>query len=125
MFQVTHDLCFCQGMSGSQSGGSERDVLKFMQDSQSALSKICNRILLKCPLKYPAVRNMMCLDPQKMHTESDRCRQKMALIMKFVQDKKLSGGVTMGNMCRHNRNVNSYVVFSKGSLWAPSLNQWF
>lgn len=95
-------------MSGSQSGGSERDVLLFMRDSQSALSKICQNILLKCPLKYPSVRNMMCLDPQNMHKEPDMCLQKIkALIMKFVQDKKLSGGVTAGNICRHIRNVNN------------------
>ncbi|TKS71091.1 hypothetical protein D9C73_005459 [Collichthys lucidus] len=86
-----------KGQSGSQSGGSELDVLQFMRDSQNVLSKICQNILLKCPLKYPTVRNMMCLDPQKMHTEPDRCLQKMkALIMRFVQDKKLSGGVTAG-----------------------------
>ncbi|XP_062865180.1 uncharacterized protein LOC134327023 [Trichomycterus rosablanca] len=86
-----------KGMSGSQ-GGSERDVLQFMRDSQSALSKICQNILLKCPLKYPTVRNMLCLDPQKMHTEPDMCLKKMkALVMKFVQDKKLSGGVTAGD----------------------------
>ncbi|XP_029931653.1 uncharacterized protein LOC115376306 [Myripristis murdjan] len=54
-----------KGMPGSQSGGSERDVFQFMRDSQSALSKICQNILLECPLKYPADRNMMCLDPQK------------------------------------------------------------
>uniref|UniRef100_A0A3B1ILN4 Exostosin GT47 domain-containing protein n=1 Tax=Astyanax mexicanus TaxID=7994 RepID=A0A3B1ILN4_ASTMX len=87
-----------KGMSGSQSVGSEREVLQFMQDSQGALSKICQNILLKCPLKYPTVRNMMCLDPQKMHTEPDMCLKKMkALIMKFVQDKKVSGGVTAGD----------------------------
>ncbi|XP_065136295.1 uncharacterized protein [Paramisgurnus dabryanus] len=87
-----------KGMSGSQIGGSERDVLLFMRDSQNALSKICQNILLKCPLKYPSVRNMMCLDPQNMHSEPDMCLQKMkALIMKFVQDKKLSGGVTAGD----------------------------
>jgi len=43
-----------------------------------------------------------------MHKEPDMCLQKMkALIMKFVQDKKLSGGVTAGNICRHIRNVNN------------------
>ncbi|ROI16565.1 hypothetical protein DPX16_22542 [Anabarilius grahami] len=84
-----------KGMSGSQSGGSEHEVLLFMRHSQSALSKICQNLLLKCPLKYPSVRNMMCLDPQNMHKEPDMCLQKIkALIMKFVQDKKLSGGVT-------------------------------
>ncbi|XP_041858035.1 uncharacterized protein LOC121650545 [Melanotaenia boesemani] len=87
-----------KGMSGSQSGGSERDVLLFMRDSQTALSKLCQNLLLKCPLKYPTVRNMICLDPQKMYTEPDMCLQKMkALIIKFVQDKKLSGGVTAGD----------------------------
>ncbi|RXN38512.1 hypothetical protein ROHU_001041 [Labeo rohita] len=87
-----------KGMSGSQSGGSEREVLLFMRDSQSALSKICQNLLLKCPLKYPSVRNMMCLDPQNMHKEPDMCLQRIkALIMKFVQDKKLSGGVTAGD----------------------------
>ncbi|XP_041840361.1 uncharacterized protein LOC121639268 [Melanotaenia boesemani] len=69
-----------------------------MRDSQTALSKLCQNLLLKCPLKYPTVRNMICLDPQKMYTEPDMCLQKMkALIIKFVQDKKLSGGVTAGD----------------------------
>lgn len=43
-----------------------------------------------------------------MHKEPDMCLQKIkALIMKFVQEKKLSGGVTAGNICRHIRNVNN------------------
>ncbi|KAJ8333870.1 hypothetical protein SKAU_G00411890 [Synaphobranchus kaupii] len=41
---------------------------------------------------------MMCLDPSKMHSERDVCLQKMkAHILKFVHDKKLSGGVTTVN----------------------------
>lgn len=50
-----------------------------------------------------------------MHKELDMCLQKIkALIMKFVQDKKLSGGVTPGNICREMWTVR--LAFMKGSL---------
>lgn len=59
---------------------------------------------MKCPLKYPTVRNMVCLDPQNMHPEPDTCQHKMkALILKFVHDKQLPGGATVGKICRHKK----------------------
>lgn len=40
-------------MSGSQSGGSERDVLLFMRDSQSALSKKLSEHSIEVPPEVP------------------------------------------------------------------------
>ncbi|KAL0146888.1 hypothetical protein M9458_057827 [Cirrhinus mrigala] len=87
-----------KGTSGSQSRVGELSQLQFMKDCGIALANICKKILDKCPLKYHLVRNMTCLDPNKMYSEPDECLHKIkGLIQKFVQDKQLSS-LTVGDV---------------------------
>ncbi|KAL6491477.1 hypothetical protein MHYP_G00018220 [Metynnis hypsauchen] len=86
-------------LSGAKSSVNEHGVLQFQKDCEIALSSICKKALDKCPLKYSIVRNMMCLDPNKMYSKPDECLQKMrCLIQKFVQDNQLTGGISAGKL---------------------------
>ncbi|KAI2645289.1 Alanine--tRNA ligase [Labeo rohita] len=101
-----------KGTSGSQSRVGELSQLQFMKDCEIALPNVCKKILDKCPLKYHLVRNMTCLDPNKMYSEPDECLQKIkGLIQKFVQDKQLSS-LTVEDQFRLWARAESFKDFS-------------
>lgn len=63
------------------------------------LSRIVKKIQDKSPLKYTTVRQMSCLNPARMYSCPEVCRTQMkGLVRQFLQDKKLDGGVAIGNV---------------------------
>ena len=62
-----------------------------------ALSDIVRKVQEESPLKYPTVRQMTCLDPSVMYRDPDSCKRQMkCLVLRFLQDKQLSGGLSAG-----------------------------
>lgn len=97
MLEFSQPIFSCQELSGAKGRISELGVLQFRKDCQIILSKICKKALEKCPLKYTVVKDMMCLNPKRMHLNPDDCLKKMkALVQKFLQDKQLAGGISTG-----------------------------
>lgn len=71
--------------------------MEFKQEATSGLQAMTSKILDKSPLKYPLVRNLVCLDPRKMHSEPDACVSKMKnIVHSMVHAKILSEGLIDG-----------------------------
>ena len=70
---------------------SERDILEFRQECRAFMQELVKRITAKAPIKYALVRNLTCLDPRKMATDSDACTAKMKRVLSvMVQNRRLS-----------------------------------
>ena len=55
------------------------------------MQELVKRIAAKVPIKYALVRNLTCLDPRKMTTDSDACTGKMKRVLSvMVQNRRLS-----------------------------------
>lgn len=103
MFHVMGLLCFCQAVRVV-----EVSVMCYCScETARVLVQKCVRTLYwSAPWSTP-LSEIWCAWTPKRCKEPDMCLQKMkALVVKFVQDKKLSG-VTAGNICRRIRNVNN------------------
>ncbi|CAL8350740.1 unnamed protein product [Merluccius merluccius] len=83
-----------RGLSEANGTVSELGVLHFKKDCQIALSNICKKALVKCPLKYSIVHNMMCLDPNTMCSEPEECLKKMS----YEDTEKMRAAATDDNV---------------------------
>ena len=55
------------------------------------MQELVKRITAKAPINYALVRNLTCLDPRKMATDSDACTAKMKRVLSvMVQNRRLS-----------------------------------
>lgn len=83
-------------------GLGAESVLKFRRDCIQGLSNIVRKMQEKSPLRYATVRQLACLDPSVMFRNPDKCKRQMkCLVQTFLQDKQLTGGVSVGrNSCR-------------------------
>lgn len=54
------------------------------------LVKVVKKLQDKCPLKFPVVRQIACLDPARMNRDPEN------LVQTFIQGKQLTGGIAAG-----------------------------
>ncbi|RXN27887.1 Thyroid hormone receptor-associated 3 [Labeo rohita] len=60
----------------------------------AAISGELERLLDKCPLKFPVVKQIACLDPARMNRDPEWCITQMKnLVQTFIQGKQLAGGI--------------------------------
>lgn len=77
---------------------SQLAVREFNDDCIKGLSAMCKKMLEKSPLKYPLVRQLVCLDPKTMHQDADICVRNMKKIVQtLINNKQLAGGVSAGD----------------------------
>lgn len=66
-------------------------MLEFRTECRQGLVSIVRKVQDKSPLKYLAVRQMVCLDPSEMYREPEKCRKYMkGLVQRFLQEKQLA-----------------------------------
>ena len=59
---------------------SDKQLMAFRLECKSFLIAILKKLVLKCPLSYSLVRNMVALDPREMATNPNSCREKFKKI---------------------------------------------
>lgn len=59
---------------------SDKQLMAFRIECKSFLIAILKKLVLKCPLSYSLVRNMVALDPREMATNPNSCREKFKKI---------------------------------------------
>ena len=60
---------------------SDKQLMSFMLQCKSFLIAIMKKLILKCPLFYSLVRNMVALDPREMAANANICRGKFKRIL--------------------------------------------
>ena len=64
----------------------ERQILEYQNECQVFLESLTVKLLERCPLQYPVVRNIVCLDPKYMAAHPDQAMDKMRqLLMNLKQ----------------------------------------
>ena len=55
---------------------NERQIFEYQNDCQVFLQSLTVKLLERCPLQYPVVRNIVCLDPKYMAAHPDQAMHK-------------------------------------------------
>nr|XP_033499290.1 uncharacterized protein LOC117267472 [Epinephelus lanceolatus] len=77
----------------------ELSVLTFRRECLQCLVKVVRKLQEKCPLKFPVVRQIACLDPTRMNRDPEWCITQMkSIVQMFVQGKQLTGGIPAGDV---------------------------
>ena len=63
---------------------SERPVLAFKMETRSFLTGIVQKLLVKNPLKYPLVRNVVCLSPAYICTSKSKSANRFRRILEIM-----------------------------------------
>ena len=70
---------------------SERQIFEYLNECQVFLQSLTVKLLERCPLQYPVVRNIVCLDPKYMAAHPDQSMDKMRqLLEKLINLKQRS-----------------------------------
>lgn len=71
---------------------SDKELMAFRLECKSFLFAVLMKLILKCPLSYSLVRNMVALDPREMVANPNICRAKFKRILTvLVNSNKLRG----------------------------------
>ena len=72
-----------------QQKASARQILEFRSQSITSLQSVANKLIERCPLKYPVVRYLSCLDPRVMARDTGDAVDKMTkLLDKLIRLKQ-------------------------------------
>ncbi|KAL7381065.1 hypothetical protein ABVT39_028034 [Epinephelus coioides] len=94
---LTELLMELLGKPGCKIG--EVSVLTFRRECLQCLVKVVRKLQEKCPLKFPVVRQIACLDPTRMNRDPEWCITQMkSIVQTFVQGKQLTGGIPAGDV---------------------------
>ena len=63
---------------------SDRQVFEFKSDWLAFLQSLATKLLERCPLQYPVVRYLVCLDPRIMVSKPDQAIRKMTQLLEKV-----------------------------------------
>ena len=67
---------------------SERQILECQNECQVFLQSLTAKLLDRCPLQYPVVRNIVCLDPKYMAGHPDEATDKMRKLLEKLMNLK-------------------------------------
>ena len=67
---------------------SERQVFEYQNEYQVFLQSLTVKLLERCPLQYPIVRNIVCLDPKYMAAHPDQAMNKMRQLLEKLMNLK-------------------------------------
>ncbi|XP_026121015.1 uncharacterized protein LOC113100543 [Carassius auratus] len=95
----------------------ELTALEFRKDCVKVMCTITQKVQEKCPVKYPVVRQVACLDPSIMMSDPDWCKSNMTkLVQSFLQAQQLSGGVSAGDVII--QQFNKFLSVENESLFS-------
>ena len=67
---------------------SERQIFEYQNECQVFLQSLTVKLLERCPLQYPVVRNIVCLDPKYMAAHPDQAMDKMRQLLEKLMNLK-------------------------------------
>ena len=67
---------------------SERQLFEYQNECQVFLQSLTVNLLERCPLQYPVVRNIVCLDPKYMAAHPDQTMDKMRQLLEKLMNLK-------------------------------------
>ena len=67
---------------------SERQILEYQNECQVFLQSLTAKLLDRCPLQYPVVRNIVCLDLKYMAGHPDEATDKMRKLLEKLMNLK-------------------------------------
>ena len=67
---------------------SERQIFECQNECQVFLQSLTVKLLERCPLQYPVVRNIVCLDPKYMAAHPDQAMDKMRQLLEKLMNLK-------------------------------------
>ena len=67
---------------------SERQIFEYQNERQMFLQSLTVTFLEMCPLQYPVVRNIVCLDPKYMAAHPDQALDKMRQLLEKLRNLK-------------------------------------
>ena len=69
---------------------SERQIYEYQNEYQVFLQSLTVKLLERCPLQYPVVRNIVCLDPKYMAAHPDQAMDMRQLLENLMNLKQRS-----------------------------------
>ena len=67
---------------------SEKRILEFRMDCTQFMARVTNKILERSPMKHKLVRNLFCLNPQKMVELPEECIKAFEIVLtKLIENK--------------------------------------
>ena len=67
---------------------SERQIFEYQNECQVFLQSLTVKLLERCPLQYPVVRNIVCLDRKYMAAHPDQAMDKMRQLLEKLMNLK-------------------------------------
>ena len=67
---------------------SESQIFEYQNECQVFLQSLTVKLLERCPLQYPGVRNIVCLDPKYMAAHPDQAMDKMRQLLEKLMNLK-------------------------------------
>ena len=67
---------------------SERQLFEYQNECQVFLQSLTVKLLQRCPLQYPVVRNNVCLDPKYMAAQPEQTIDKMRQLLEKLMNLK-------------------------------------
>ena len=67
---------------------SERQIFEYQNECQVFLQSLTVKLLERCPLQCPVMRNIVCLDPKYMAAHPDQAMDKISQLLKNLMNLK-------------------------------------
>ena len=77
---------------------SDRGILEFQMECAKFLSHVTGKILERSPMKYKLVRNLYCLNPQKIIEVPERCTKAFEVVLTKLIENKWRSSSTADNL---------------------------
>ena len=65
---------------------NDRQVMEFKHEFGKGVVLMFEKLLAKCPLKYPLVRNAVALDPAMIYSDKENCIARFDKLLKYLVD---------------------------------------
>lgn len=105
---------------------SDKQLMAFRCECRSFVIAIVRKMILKCPLSYSLVRNMVALDPREMAANPNNCREKFKRILTVLVNSNKVRAENCDNVLQQYSNfLDSVPVIGSGvfSSFNPNVHR--